>query len=171
MKEMHFVTGAFIARQTHLSEEDYAKVLDCVVIACVDCLLVHDAHMLLGKRTREPHPDWWLVGGRMLPGESFADAALRNLKRELALTVEDASRFEFLGVSSLVWGKRAQARQEHGCHTIAVTLTLKITARERALIQPNDEYAALQWLTPEHVRSDPKYHPLIREIAGKLLTS
>lgn len=141
----HFVTGSFKSHATHLSDEDYGILLDTVAIACVDIVVLNQYdEMLLGKRTREPQPDWWIIGGRMIPGESFEQAAARNLLRELGLDIEP-NRFHYLDTFSLVWSKRTQPPQNNGCHTISITMFVTLTDREITTITPNDEYSELKW--------------------------
>lgn len=54
----HFVTGEFKPPAAFLSDEDYSKMLDSMVIACIDCILLNrKGEMLLGKRKSEPLKD------------------------------------------------------------------------------------------------------------------
>jgi len=165
----HFVTGNFKSHATYLSDEDYAKVLDNVVIACVDCILVNkDGEMLLGKRTFEPQPDWWIVGGRMQPGESFELAATRILKRELSLAIAP-SRFHYLATYSFVWARRAESPQENGSHTISIIMVAQLKDAEIAKITPNKEHEKLQWIQPKKVLRETSFHPGLRKYARDLI--
>ncbi|MEK6883755.1 MAG: NUDIX domain-containing protein, partial [Nanoarchaeota archaeon] len=92
----HFHEKGFIPHSEFLSEENYAMVLDNVVVTCVDiCVINTKGQILLGKRTWYPMPNWWIIGGRMKPGESFNESASRNIKRELGLNISP-DRFERL---------------------------------------------------------------------------
>lgn len=169
IERRHFVTGNFRSHAVFLPEKEYATVLDNVVIACVDCVVINrNGEMLLGKRIIEPWPDWWIVGGRMRPGESFEEAAARNLKRELNLAV-DPARFKYLDTLSLVFARRAQPPQENGAHAISITMTLYISDEEKEMISPNEEYEKIQWLGPESIFIDSRFHPAIRRYAALLL--
>ncbi|MBI2045833.1 MAG: NUDIX domain-containing protein [Parcubacteria group bacterium] len=168
MNYHHFVTGAFNRHAASLSAEEYAKVLDSVVVATADIAVINNrGEILLGKRTRAPWPDWWIIGGRMMPGESFEEAASRKLKEELSLDIE-VSRLSYIGTYSLVWGERAQEPIENGSHTVSITMTATITDKEMAALKPNDEYAALQWVSPEHV-SHSDFHSAIRQGAKDII--
>ncbi|MDO8560365.1 MAG: NUDIX domain-containing protein [bacterium] len=168
MPSRHYVTGAFSSHAQRLDDETYATVLDNIVVSCVDCVLVNSGQMLLGKRSREPQPDWWVIGGRMLPGESFETAAVRHCRRELSLEIPP-ERFTFLAVASQVFARRAQLPQENGCHTVAVTMTTELTDAERAALSPNDEYRAVAWRDISEVATDGNLHKAIRDLAADLI--
>merc|ERR1719159_1501656 len=91
----HHDTGGFVSHRKFLDDATYGDALDCLVKACTDMLLVHPdgERVLLGKRSVQPQPDWWFVGGRMMPGETPAQSCRRLLKRELGLEI-DVARFE-----------------------------------------------------------------------------
>lgn len=168
MNYHHFVTGAFNRHAASLNAEEYAKVLDSVVVATADIAVLNNrGEILLGKRTRAPWPDWWIIGGRMMPGESFEEAASRKLKEELSLGI-DASRLSYIGTYSLVWGERAQEPIENGSHTVSITMAAMITDKEMAALKPNDEYGALQWASPQNI-VDPDFHPAIQQCAKDII--
>lgn len=165
--QRHFVTGSFASHASYLSDDLYSIVLDNIVVTCVDCVILHQGKMLLGKRTREPQPDWWVIGGRMLPGESFIDAAIRNSHRELSIELT-AARFDYLGAYSFVWEKRAQPPVENGCHMVSVVMVVRISEEEVGEIQTNDEYNELRWVYPKSVVQSKLYHPALVQIAKDL---
>lgn len=168
MSYNHFITGAFKSRAERMSSEDYAKVLDNVAVATADIVLINShGEMLFGKRTREPWPDWWIIGGRIIPGESFEEAASRKLKEELGLNI-DGSRLAYLGTYSLVWGKRAQAPIENGSHTVSITMAVLITDSEIGQMKQNDEYSMLQWIPPQRA-VDSDFHPAMRQCARDII--
>lgn len=168
MIRRHFVNGSFTSHAFWMKEEDYSKSLDNFVATCVDCIVLNSKEeMLLGKRTIEPQPDWWIVGGKMMPGETFEEAVVRNVKRELGLNI-DSSRFAFLpSIYSLVWSRRQQAPKDNGSHTVSITTILKITDNEVARIKPNYEYEALWWIKPENI--DSRFHPALKCYANDVI--
>lgn len=161
MAQRHFATGSFTSHASWLKEEDYSKGLDNFVVACVDCMIINpEEEMLLGKRAIEPQPDWWIIGGKMLPGETFAESAVRNVKRELGLKI-DGSRFVFLqSIYSLVWSRRQQVPKNNGCHMVSIPAILKINNSEVMRIKANFEYNNLQWIKPEDI--DARFHPAVQ---------
>lgn len=167
-QRQHFITGKFRSRATHLDARAYGRALDNLVIACVDCILLHRGKMLLGQRTREPQADWWIIGGRMRPGESFPLTARRKCREELSLNIAP-NRFHYLTTTSLVFGKRAQPPQDHGCHTVSIVLHVNITAREAARLHPNDEYRAVRWQSLSQIIGDRTLHPALRYYAREII--
>jgi ADP-ribose pyrophosphatase YjhB (NUDIX family) len=170
VKAHHFVTGKFTSHATWLSEKKYAMVLDNVVITCVDIICLYRGKMLVGKRTQEPWPKEWIVGGRQKPGESFEQAGARNLKRELGLTI-DPRRLRYFSATSLVWDTRAQPPQHHGCHVTSITLVCRLSRQEVAAIRPNEEYSEVQWVEPRSIiRRKKFFHPALVVWAKQLDT-
>ena len=166
MAYCQFVTGLFVSYAKFLPDEIYQFVLDCIVVSCVDIVVVdHRGKMFLGKRSIEPQPDWWIIGGRMRPGESFEEAASRNIQRELGLEI-DTSRFVFSGRYNLIWGKREQEPQDHGCHTTSDTHVLVLNEDEAAMVRvTGDEYSDSRWQDLEEVAECEAYHRCLRQMA------
>jgi ADP-ribose pyrophosphatase YjhB (NUDIX family) len=148
-----FRTGNFIPHGSHVSNEDYGQILDNVVVGYVNCFLVAQekrlAKMLLVKRVMEPWTDWWIPGGRINPGESFEETAIRNLKRQLSLAIDDRSRFRQLGTYAFIWARRAHPPIEHGCHIVSAVLVLEVNGEEVKAIRLNEEHCDLSWSRPE----------------------
>jgi ADP-ribose pyrophosphatase YjhB (NUDIX family) len=144
-------------------------MLDSIVIACVDIAITNDrGQLLLGKRTRHPQADWWIVGGRMQTGEHFSDSAKRLVKKELGLEITP-ERFSYLTTFSAAWNKRAFPPEDNGTHTLSIVLTTKLSEAEIAAIVPNDEYSSMQWVDTEEVANEQSgYHPAVRQCANAL---
>lgn len=136
--------GSFISHAEHLPDEEYSRVLDNIVIGCVDVVVCHGGELLLGKRTRYPVPDWWLMGGRMRPGETLRGAASRLIERELGIGIHP-DRFQPFMTSEHVYHHRAQPPEDHGFHALAVTLYVGLTGDEAEKIRHDDEYSELKW--------------------------
>lgn len=164
----HFVTGDFKSHSGWVTDEEYGRIRDNIVRTVVDCILINKGKMLLGKRSREPQSDWWVIGGGMKPGESFEQAAKRNLKRELNLDI-NLSRFRYFDIYSFVWSKRTEPPQENGCHDVSVTMILEISDEEIARITPNDEYEDLDWFDPKIVAKSENFHPAVVIYATELI--
>ena len=83
----HFITGDYEKKTVFLPDKEYGLALDALVKGCADVLISTGSgsslRLLLGKRKVEPQPDWWFVGGRTRPGDTPAEGAARNVKREL----------------------------------------------------------------------------------------
>ncbi len=81
---------------TIISEKEYKKILEHVPIACVDLVIAHKNKVLLVLRNKSPAKgNWWLVGGRVLKGESLEDAAARKALEEVGLKVSIERKIGF----------------------------------------------------------------------------
>lgn len=168
---INFVEDGFVshAGQPRLDDQEYARTLDNVVVACVDCGVVCDGQLLLGYRTQEPYKNgWWVMGGRMMPGEAFEVTAQNVLRRELGLEIPEQERFKYLFTGNFIWHTRAQEPIEHGCHMIGVTLWVLITSEEKACIQHKQDFAKLVWADLSSIRANESYHPATRLVATKI---
>lgn len=150
-----------------LPSDVYAQALDSLVLTCVDIVVTYQGKMLLGKRCLDPQSDWWIVGGRMRPGERFAESAVRLLKTELDLSII-TERFRFCTLFSAAWSKRAHEPVDRGTHTVSIVLTVELTKYETMTLMPNNEYQHVSWRDPAEVAADLNLHPAVRQCAAAL---
>ena len=127
-----------------LSDEEYAKSLQCFVIACADILPINleKKTIYLASRNIKPKKGWWWIGGRMMPHDLPKDAAARNLKRETNLEIPQ-NRFKLVAVLDHRCKDREQQPQDIGYHAMAYTFTVELTDAETASASENldkDEY-------------------------------
>ncbi|KAK3257394.1 hypothetical protein CYMTET_33515 [Cymbomonas tetramitiformis] len=166
-----FMTEKFESHSAFLDDTTYGAALDNLVKACSDVLIesADGKSVFLGQRSIEPQPDWWLIGGRSRPGESQEQAASRNVKRELGITVEP-DRFRAISTFSLLWGKRRQEPVDHGTAEIDSVHALRVTDDElsQMKLEP-DEYRNASWFPIESVLSG-DFHPGVKQAARDLLT-
>lgn len=164
--ERQYITGQNIftgAKPMFLPDDEYARSLDTFVIVCIDIVVVDpQGKILLGKRQQEPHPDWWIIGGRMRAGESFENAAARTIERELSITIP-VYDFQLVGFYNLIWDTKAQGRG--GCHTFSVTLECHVTDEQVDKFHSNEEYEKIKWISPNEILSaaESTYHPTLRQ--------
>ena len=166
----HFVTssdGGFVSHKKFLSDEAYADALDSIVKGCSDVLIMDSSRtkVLLGKRLVHPQPDFWFMGGRMLPGETPSLSISRILKRELGLAITP-ERLSFVSASSLAWDRREQEPKENGTCDIQVVFSLELSQEEAmAVVLDPKEYASSKWESIDavlHPDSASLYHPALR---------
>jgi len=69
----------------------YIQILKNLPILCVDVIVLNEkGEYLLVKRANEPKKGrWWVVGGRVLKGESLEQAVIRKVKEEAGRRVKD----------------------------------------------------------------------------------
>ena len=94
-----------------IPEEEYARIMEILPILCVDVVVQNSkAQYLLIRRANEPLKDqWWVIGGRVLKGETLEQAVVRKVEEEVGLNVgsvrpigyyEDVSEMNPFGLSS-----------------------------------------------------------------------
>lgn len=137
----------------NLSVEDYSMVLDSVVTANADIVLFQPGgEVALGMRVDRPlQGELWLFGGRMKPGESLDDTALRHLKREVGIK-GDKSRMSLSNVYNIMWGGRAEPPQEFGFQTMMSILTYECSPEEATIVTTADRtHSNLKWYSHQEL--------------------
>lgn len=136
-----------------MAEADYAVALDYLVFTCVDLVFLFHNQILLARRNRYPRKTWWIVGGRMVAGESPLETAQRKAWEEAGLEALASDRFQFIGVYSTSFAFRAQAPIHHGSHSVNLTYLVELNATEQQALQlVNTEYDAdYRWVDLDQV--------------------
>jgi len=169
MGGFHFVTGEFVSHRSFLPDDEFARGLDNFVKGCSDMLVTNSkGQVLTGKRNVHPQPDWWYIGGRIMPGESPPRSCARLLKRELSLDVAP-ERFTPFTYNSLVWDMREQEPRNHGTCDVNIVLTVELTDDEISRITLDaKEYAGSKWVELDEIIDGVEYHPALRYSARSL---
>jgi len=137
-----------------LSDAEYGKVLDNIVIACVDVVIMHKNEILIEQRSSDPiKNEWWIFGGRMQANETFQETAQRGILRELSLNIEDKSRFKELLTLNLRWPTRRELPVTNGCHHLLIAHQINISNEERAVIDKNTSNQRIEWFDVDVIRS------------------
>ena len=70
--------------------EQYKHIIQVLPILCVDVVIKNTrGEYLLIKRANEPRKgEWWVIGGRLLKGETLEEAVVRKVWEETSLNVE-----------------------------------------------------------------------------------
>lgn len=74
-----------------IPKEQYTQIIEVLPILCVDIIIQNlQGEFLLIKRANEPLKDqWWVIGGRVLKGETLEKAAIRKVEEEVGLKITD----------------------------------------------------------------------------------
>ncbi|MHB1864810.1 MAG: NUDIX domain-containing protein [Candidatus Saccharimonadales bacterium] len=137
------------AEEFTLSDQEYGRVLDHVVVGCVDVAVINGEEILLEKRNKDPIKDnWWIFGGRILVGETLQDCAKRQLERELGLEVADPSRFLEFGTFNLRWPSRREPTTTNGAHHLLIAHMIEVDDSERRSLSPKllEAEHPMRWL-------------------------
>lgn len=169
-KRFREVTAMLAKNSAHLSDEEYGRVLSSVVVACVDVMLICDGKVLLGVRLNEPYKgELAYPGGRMKPGESFADTASRHVSKNTGLRIIPR-RFLYVRTDSWAWSKHSQAPEDAGCHMTGTTMAALISWREAQRIRIADDLGEHEWFSLREVIRNPRIHPAHRAAAEDIIT-
>lgn len=98
--------------------EQYAQIVDLLPILCVDIVVVNSrGKYLLVRRANEPLKNrWWVLGGRVLKGETLEQAAIRKVREEAGLNIENLRP---VGYYEGVFSENALGVSS-GVHTVSV---------------------------------------------------
>lgn len=130
-----------------MSDSAYSSALDHLVITCVDIVFTCGNQLLLAKRQRQPRAGWWLVGGRMVAGESPVEAVCRKAAEEAGLDGITPDRCRYIGAYSTCFALRHQLPIEHGLHSLNLTYQIELQAAEQPQVRLDaDEYETWQWI-------------------------
>jgi 8-oxo-dGTP pyrophosphatase MutT (NUDIX family) len=128
-------------------------------------LLDTENNLLLFHTHDVDHPDlgtWWeLPGGGIDPGETYLDAAIRELREETGIVAEPAQ------VGPPTWRRRASFRHRQRRHLqdeVIVALRLLIPGPDidesRRLDYEREDYFGFRWWpTPEVLGSSERFYP------------
>ena len=69
--------------------DEYVQIIKVLPILCVDVVIQNSmGEYLLVKRANEPlKGKWWVIGGRVIKGETLEKAAIRKVMEEVGLKV------------------------------------------------------------------------------------
>ena len=116
---------------------------------------VEEGKILMQKRTY-PKGKWGLPGGLMELGESTVETAVREVREETNLTVEN---LKLLGVYS---GKDHLCKAENGDEWYVVVTAYTTKDYSGTLMINDGESEALEWFCPEEIpKNIPSTHRLV----------
>jgi colanic acid biosynthesis protein WcaH len=124
-----------------IPEELYKQILSVIPIICVDIVIRNDkGQYLLVQRKNEPlKGDWWVVGGRILQGETASNACIRKTLEEIGLAITDV---HFLGIYEDIFDKNS-FEVPGPYHTISIVFEACITVAQT--IQLDSQHSDWGW--------------------------
>lgn len=128
-------------------------------ICCVDAVFNVGKKVYLFKRTYEPAKnEYWLIGGRILKGESLKDSVIRKAKEEVGVDVE-IIRMVGLYENFFKISRFDTKKKKYGAHAISVCFLVEPKNKDFKL-SFNDEYFDYKIIT----KNDKNLHPYIQAV-------
>ena len=137
----------------------YKKIVELMPICCVDAVFKSGKDVYLFKRAYEPAKDkWWIIGGRILKGETLKKAMLRKAKEEIGI---DAKIVKQIGVYETFMKKTRfdKGKKKLGSHSIAVCYVIE-PKRKNFKLKLNEEYKGYKIIK----RINNNLHPYIKKL-------
>lgn len=122
-----------------IPSEQYKKIVEVLPILCVDVIIKNSkGEYLLIKRANEPLKDqWWVIGGRVLKGESLEQAAKRKVKEEAGLEID--------GIKSIGYYEDASETNPFGLeiqlHSVSIVFSANIEDKQTVTL----DYQSSGW--------------------------
>ena len=127
-------------------------------VPCFDGVLTDGKRVYLFKRAIGPGKGrWWLMGGRILKGETFQEAIKRKAKEELGVPVKIIRQ---IGVYE-IFESEGKPGVTSGTHCIAVDFVIKPKTKTFRF-KLNDEYASGRWKIMTAIPSS--LHPYVKQV-------
>lgn len=106
----------------------YQDILKVLPVLCADIVVQNEnGEYLLVKRNNEPKKgEWWVIGGRVLKGETMEEAVVRKVRQETGLKVKDLRP---IGYFELVQGTNPFGLP-FDYHSVSVVFTAFIDDRQ-----------------------------------------
>lgn len=136
-----FIESGFLIPEepVFLNDEEYSKAISALVFVCSDTLPICNGRIFLAKRRAKPLSGcWWVIGGRMLFGETSQQAAARCFNRETKLDLS-LSRFKKFGAYMIMWSTRAQEPKNVGTHSVILEHVVELSESELQSIQLDEK--------------------------------
>lgn len=165
-----YIEQGYTGSQSYIDNDTYRRILDTIVVVCVDVLLLYEGKVVLGRRDQYPQKDWWLFGGRMRTGEMFNKSAQRLIKHELDISVNE-ERFSMLTTFAAAWNQRAHPPIDNGTHTVSVVLVCNIKDAEYESIRINEEYSKIKLFDLEDIKNNDTFHPALRQCVNAVVNN
>lgn len=140
----------------HLPQDEYDRIVDRMVIACVDLIPVYKGTFLLSLRKNEPAKGlWYPIGGRIYKGERLQEAAARKLKEEIGVELSP-SKFRFCAADETIFHGKGTDQNRHSVNIVYV-VELENLPTEHLDTAQLDE---VRWFDAV----DPTWDPYVRRV-------
>ena len=119
----------------------YKKILTVLPVACVDIVIIKKNQFLLSRRKNIPaQGKWWLVGGRILKGETLKAAAKRKVYEETGLRKFRVKKF--ITAKETFFKNNAFGSSTHSINSVFLVSVTKSNP-----IKPDSQSLELRWFS------------------------
>ncbi len=133
----------------------YKKIVDLMPLCCVDAVLKVGNKAYLFKRAYNPVKNrWWIIGGRILKGETAKHAAVRKVKQEAGIGVKILKK---IGAYEVFLPKNRFGNGPY--HAIAVCF-LVAPKNKSFKLKINEEYTCYKTIT----KIEKNLHPYVKQV-------
>ncbi len=137
----------------YIEPELYKKIIGVMPIPCVDAVIVSGNSFLLGERANKPAKgQWFVIGGRVIKGESLKAAIKRHVKTETGVSRLEIKKF--LTTKATIFKDSAQGPSAHGINSVFL---VEVKSKKIVATKENKK---LKWFSS----IDKKWHPYVKEV-------
>lgn len=141
-----------------IDEEIFDVARKNLVIATTDVLLVRNKQeVYLGYRTSHPIDVWWIFGGRMRAGETFAESAARCLNDEFSDLNAKPSDMDLLGYYSAYWNDGEMVD-----HALLIGFAFDVGSYTGLAVPEN--HSEGRWFSFTEILEADNFHPCIKQV-------
>lgn len=142
---------------TIIPQDTYRTILETMPIATVDLVVISPDKsqvLLLMRKNKPAQGEYYTPGGRIIKNETMINAAIRQAKDELGVTI-DSQDLRFAGVIDEIFPDSSQINISAHCLNIFYAVVLSQTT----VLILDDQHSDNKWFKV----TDSRLHPYIRE--------
>ena len=147
----------------------YKKFLETMPVCCVDIVFRSGRKVFLFKRAYEPEKDeWWVIGGRVLRGETLKEAVIRKVKEEVGVKAKISKMVGVYEYFSKV-NRFDSGRKGKGTHNIIICFEAEPIAKNFKF-KLNEEYKGYKAIKGVYTGLHPYVKKMLKDSGFRLIT-
>ena len=146
------------AQLKRIPDSLYKRILSLVPIPCVDVIIVSHRRFLLCRRNQHPAKGkWWLVGGRIIKGETLVQAVKRKVYEETGISTIAATP-QFLTIRETMFRKSKLGPPPHTINAVFL-----VVVSDKSHIRPDITSDELAWFSKVNSHWSPYVKDLLAQ--------